>query len=446
MPFHRIIIRRLLREIHLLCTRPRTSKAEVASSTKSSRTSWWGWNNPSTSGLPIPTSSVTHSVTESDEPSVIDASSLEAPEIHTTSTINHPDNQTYTSRVGSWVYSWYDNQSTLSTDQNGSDQQRSSSHDHLEESATETTPNPRTSNLSDLIPNPVSESIPNNSRGWAGMFSTRRVIPARDLDEEQKSVEIMEIGSSGSGSEAPSVVDSTRVSEPATSSLLSRIPSLIRKEPVGPNLMTGSAKHIKMTNEADSIRTDTTIQPTSSFTSRYWRTSTPQTQQSILNANPDTESEPPKPEIHRPLTDSRLPPPKISMVNGKARATIPNLILPTFEDTFMHPPRSFLPKSMTNNKLKKTIDLVQAYVFSGPPTLSDLTQLENDQQIKDQMIQEVFQKNQHISTRLPKALETLGISRNERLKGIKRISVIGIHGWFPGPWLETLIGKPTWYI
>lgn len=423
------------------------SKAEVALSTKSSRTSWWGWNNPSSSGFPLPTTSETHSVSDSEEPSVIDASSLEVPEVQTTPTINNPNNQTYTSRVGSWVYSWYDNQSALSGNQNGSDQPQPSSHDDtLEEAPTETTPNLRTSNISDLIPNPVSESIPDNSRGWAGMFSTRRVIPARDIDEERKSVETMEIGSSGSGSEDPSAIDSTRVSQPpVASTLLSRIPSLRRKEPAGPNLSTGSVKHIKMATDADLMRQDPTIQPSSSFTSRYWRTSTPQTQaqQSLHHPNPDTESEPPKSEIHRPLTDSTLPSPKISMINGKARATIPNLILPTFEDTFMHPPRSFLPKSMMNNKLKKTIDLVQAYVFAVPPTLSDPTKLETDQQTKDRMIQEVFQKNKHISTRLPKSLETLGISSQERLKRIQKVSVIGIHGWFPGPWLESLIGKPT---
>ncbi|KAG0150374.1 hypothetical protein CROQUDRAFT_38547 [Cronartium quercuum f. sp. fusiforme G11] len=335
---------------------PPSGSDRALSTASDTQSSWWGWGRPVNLETRASASS-TRSAHESTDASLVDASSLQTQEIQTTPSLNDSNPQTYVARVGSWVYSWYDNGvpvSSLSPNDSAPNSSQPGS----------------TNQLSDLIPNPISESIPTNSRGWAGMFSTRRVIPARDVDEERKSVETMEI------------------------ELTSSSP-----EDLGP------------------------------------------TQQSTRKSEPEAQSEPPKAEIHQPLTDSSLPLSRISIVNGKARATIPNLVLPSFEDTFMHPPRSFAPKSATNNKLKQTIDLVQAYIFSSPP-ISPEVELE-DLHTRERQIRELFHRNSHISVRLPKPLEVLGVDKKERLKALGKVVVIGIHGWFPGPWLETVIGKPT---
>ncbi|KAI8461308.1 hypothetical protein BY996DRAFT_4573625 [Phakopsora pachyrhizi] len=153
-----------------------------------------------------------------------------------------------------------------------------------------------------------------------------------------------------------------------------------------------------------------------------------------------------------PLTDSTL---SSSQPNKKITTRpISNMVLPSFEDTFMSPPRSFYPQTPSSSSmLKQTFGLVQAYIFPIPPEFpqtvagdeeeGNSTGSERRTKKKKRKVIEIFEQNKHKSTRLPRCYDLLGIDRVERLKKIKQIVIVGIHGWFPGPWLETVIGKPT---
>ncbi|KAI7949174.1 hypothetical protein MJO28_007995 [Puccinia striiformis f. sp. tritici] len=157
--------------------------------------------------------------------------------------------------------------------------------------------------------------------------------------------------------------------------------------------------------------------------------------------------------ISPPLSSSPPSTSKLTTVDSEVkhktkRIIIPNLVLPTFEDTFHHPPRSFLPKP---SKLQQTFELVQALIFSTPPPSefpqtipadSTPSSKGKDTRKRRQAI-DILHHNNHISTRLPKALNLLGIDRQSNLKKLRKIVIIGIHGWFPGPWLEPVLGKPT---
>ncbi|KNE93517.1 hypothetical protein PSTG_13144 [Puccinia striiformis f. sp. tritici PST-78] len=157
--------------------------------------------------------------------------------------------------------------------------------------------------------------------------------------------------------------------------------------------------------------------------------------------------------ISPPLSSSPPSTSKLTTVDSEVkhktkRIIIPNLVLPTFEDTFHHPPRSFLPKP---SKLQQTFELVQALIFSTPPPTefpqtipADSTPRSKgkDNRKRRQAI-DILHHNNHVSTRLPKALNLLGIDRQSNLKKLRKIVIIGIHGWFPGPWLEPVLGKPT---
>ncbi|KAH9463852.1 hypothetical protein Pst134EA_015933 [Puccinia striiformis f. sp. tritici] len=157
--------------------------------------------------------------------------------------------------------------------------------------------------------------------------------------------------------------------------------------------------------------------------------------------------------ISPPLSSSPPSTSKLTTVDSEVkhktkRIIIPNLVLPTFEDTFHQPPRSFLPKP---SKLQQTFELVQALIFSTPPPTefpqtipADSTPRSKgkDNRKRRQAI-DILHHNNHVSTRLPKALNLLGIDRQSTLKKLRKIVIIGIHGWFPGPWLESVLGKPT---
>lgn len=107
---------------------------------------------------------------------------------------------------------------------------------------------------------------------------------------------------------------------------------------------------------------------------------------------------------------------------------VENLVLPTFGDTFLRPPRSFAPKRST---LTRAVSVVSAYLFQRHPAEEAPTSpiLANARQLaginnKDLLVE---MKNDP-AERLPKAFEVMGEA--PRLEKVKRVVTIGIHGWF----------------
>jgi len=110
---------------------------------------------------------------------------------------------------------------------------------------------------------------------------------------------------------------------------------------------------------------------------------------------------------------------------GKSRDRRPNLVLPTFEDTFTTPPRSIpLPKGPST--LRRTMRYISDIVFPGD---------ERTGIPRKGKEMEVF--GQH----LPRTWRILGEDPNTGLKHAKRVVVIGIHGWFPGSLMRQVLGE-----
>ncbi|GAA5909464.1 uncharacterized protein JCM6883_003953 [Sporobolomyces salmoneus] len=153
---------------------------------------------------------------------------------------------------------------------------------------------------------------------------------------------------------------------------------------------------------------------------------------------------PPSPTL-RPQPDGPVKP-----LTGSIRSTTPrrrertitpaeseppigNLVLPTFNDTFLRAPRSFPPKK---SNLTRAVSLVSAYLFSHPPatspppTVISTTTSGMPVEIKDDPAE-----------KLPKALEIMG--EPSRLANVKRVVCIGVHGWFPNARLKSVLGEPT---
>ncbi|KAJ3756772.1 hypothetical protein EV360DRAFT_47409 [Lentinula raphanica] len=121
----------------------------------------------------------------------------------------------------------------------------------------------------------------------------------------------------------------------------------------------------------------------------------------------------------------------------------PNLVLPTWEDTFLTLPRSWVPEqylpttNSTTGGLGTTLGKTMRYM-SGMLLGADTDLLARERQ----KLRELLNWGQN----LPRAWEALIAQeeiRKDVTKGCKKVVVIGIHGWFPGAVMRSMLGEPT---
>ncbi|GAA5935304.1 uncharacterized protein JCM15063_000995 [Sporobolomyces koalae] len=155
---------------------------------------------------------------------------------------------------------------------------------------------------------------------------------------------------------------------------------------------------------------------------------------------PDQQSSPPSPQL-QPEREGHVKPLTGSIRSGIQRPRsqsllesdppVDNLVLPTFDDTFLRIPRSFPPKK---SNLNRAVSLVSAYLFSHPPTTSPPPTIAALPGLPSE-------KKDDPAEKLPKALEVM--NEPSRLSSVKRVVCIGVHGWFPNSRLKSVLGEPT---
>ncbi|KAF8326783.1 hypothetical protein F5887DRAFT_1274821 [Amanita rubescens] len=129
----------------------------------------------------------------------------------------------------------------------------------------------------------------------------------------------------------------------------------------------------------------------------------------------------------------------------------PNLILPTWQDAFHTAPRNVVPRPEPGT-LTKTVQYVSGMLFSGGR--SDWPILGGGQGRKDKgkrRASSLEREREHheFGKALPRAWDVLDAAQagatldKDVLRGCKRVVVIGVHGWFPGAVMRTVIGEPT---
>ena len=107
-------------------------------------------------------------------------------------------------------------------------------------------------------------------------------------------------------------------------------------------------------------------------------------------------------------------------------ALVDDLVLPTFNDTFLRPPRSFPPKKST---ITRAVSAVSAYLFHRPPEdlgAPRLAQAQLAAGVNPEGLPTEMEDDP--AERLPKALEA--IDEPPRFERVKRVVTIGVHGWF----------------
>ncbi|BGP46860.1 hypothetical protein JCM10450v2_002711 [Rhodotorula kratochvilovae] len=143
----------------------------------------------------------------------------------------------------------------------------------------------------------------------------------------------------------------------------------------------------------------------------------------------------------KPLTGSIRSSPR----QGRSSALEPptpvdNLVLPTFNDTFLRPPRSFPPRK---SPLTRAVSAVSAYLFHRPPD-----ELTSPRLAQAQLAAGVIaaglptEMKDDPAERLPKSLEA--VSEPPRLEKVKRVVTIGVHGWFTSNnMIKSVMGEQT---
>ncbi|BGP23549.1 hypothetical protein Rt10032_c02g0714 [Rhodotorula toruloides] len=144
----------------------------------------------------------------------------------------------------------------------------------------------------------------------------------------------------------------------------------------------------------------------------------------------------------KPLTGSiRSSPRQRPSSAFEAPPPVENLVLPTFNDTFLRPPRSFAPKKST---LTRAVSVVSSYFFHRPPTEESTSpRLVQAQQAAgfnpSGMLTEM---RGDPAERLPKSLDVM--SEGPRLSKVKRVVTIGVHGWFTSNnMIKSFMGEQT---
>ncbi|KAF8060265.1 hypothetical protein FPV67DRAFT_1424328 [Lyophyllum atratum] len=133
---------------------------------------------------------------------------------------------------------------------------------------------------------------------------------------------------------------------------------------------------------------------------------------------------------------SASPSPSSKSAPAAPRTPVPNLILPTWADTFHTAPRSVLPPQPTS-KFSKTMKFVSGVLF---PTDKPETAASPGRSKGKGREQEFA----HFGKELPRAWDVLQERLDpDVLRGCRRVIVIGIHGWFPGAVMRTVLGEPT---
>lgn len=307
-------------------------------------------------------------------------------------------------------WSWYQGSSTpviltssppssqAVSDGEGNIQLEPSQNDEpLNQMATAAPPSP------DLQPageaNPISSTITNNRSGWISFFSARAVaMKSISNESHNEEMEIMDLdedevspttGPPSSATSSAPLSKDVNIPSPGSTGVPHISPSSSSSAQKAPE--DKSAPINDPANSSNAIRLDANKCPPSPTPSK-------------------------KSGVKTPI----VPPP-------------PNLILPTWDDTFHTYPRAHVPAEPPS-ALSKTFQYVSEVLFSRDETASHK---KGKGKSGDRPL-EPYEKA------LPRSWDVIGGQQQQDvLRGCQTAVVIGVHGWFPGAVMRTVIGEPT---
>ena len=272
----------------------------------------------------------------------------------------------------------------------------------------EETPAGRTSKDGEReVVNPVEASIITHRTGWASFFTSRSLIvktitSGNEVKRDENGMEVMDIDDE-EGEKDGQDGDVTRRG---------------RDETVGPRAIPPKNKDLgpMQATPASSPANGTAVK--AAAPSEAVKKETTGADKQLPNQKKSATSTVAKSESPGPSSRSgtrtprpRTPPP-------------PNLVLPTWTDTFYTAPRSVVPPPMST--FAKTMKFVNHVLFAQDQESAMGGTVRGKGKSKET-------DHLHFGKKLPRAWDVTRDSLDpDVLRGCRRVVVIGIHGWFPG--------------
>ncbi|KAI0365846.1 hypothetical protein BV20DRAFT_953453 [Pilatotrama ljubarskyi] len=280
---------------------------------------------------------------------------------------------------------------------------------------------PKATHTASGSPNPIESSVANNRSGWMSFFTSKALtvksVTNESHDQKEDGMEVMEIDDEPQPSAAIAIPTGKDVQRAAAASSL-KSASLAPSSPVPPatpKSPTGKTPAAPAPKEREPRKSDPPAAPLTDSDSIKRET---------------TKGVPRSPSPTPSKASGTTPP-------GSARATPPNFVLPTWEDTFHKPPRSYPPPRHQGAKSK----LTGALSYVAGALFSKDERAQGKGKGKEREAQAPAPEFLTFGQELPKALDVLGEQLNPyMLSGGCRIVVIGVAGWSPGAVTRTLAG------
>ncbi|KAK0235150.1 hypothetical protein EDD85DRAFT_773550 [Armillaria nabsnona] len=253
--------------------------------------------------------------------------------------------------------------------------------------------------------NPITSTITTNRSGWAAFFSSASSsrLGAKRIEDVKPSeeMEVMDIDEDDSPGTSEAILKDTQKQEDVQKSGQTDKPN-VGSPPPSPTRMKGK--------DGENKREIPQLIISEDVKSKAAKRNTPP----AASKKASGATTPPK----KPVAP-RTPPP-------------PNLVLPSWRDTFHSAPRNIVPTTpQLSSRLGRTVRfLLGGSTDGGKGKERDVSA--------------------DVGVGLPRAWDVLQgqsspseAGMGDVLRGCKRVVVIGIHGWFPGAIMRTVLGEPT---
>lgn len=244
--------------------------------------------------------------------------------------------------------------------------------------------------------NPISSTITDNRSGWISFFSARAVAMKSITNESHnEEMEVMNLDEDESSPTAGAPSSAT-CSAPSSKDVDVPSPGSTGVQNVSPSSPSPAQKK-------------------------------PEDKSVLINGSANSSN------AVRFGANKRPPSPTPSKKSGLKTPTVspPNLVLPTWEDTFHTHPRAHVPPEPPS-ALSKTFQYVSEVLFAHDETASHKKGKGKSGPLKP------------YERALPRSWDVIGGQQQQDvLRGCQRAVVIGVHGWFPGAVMRTVIGEPT---
>ncbi|KAJ7169710.1 hypothetical protein C8R46DRAFT_207697 [Mycena filopes] len=322
-------------------------------------------------------------------------------------------------------------------------------------------PIPHSPSSLSLGANPIGDSISSNRTGWVSFFSssaTLGYVSKKPITSGEPEVMEIDLDEGNDASQTAAALVPPVAAETTDKS---------KKEPEGKDLKPSKEDETPRPN--GSLPASKATKPTPTKPAAPPLTISDSVKRQVANNNGSgsinsKRSASPSPSVTSKKSTTSKPP-----SIAPPRTPTPNLVLPTWSDTFHAPPRSVLPqrlldangKTVTRAVMEKTMKFVSGVLFAAdsPGTKGRSSSASRGKgKGTDREEREREKKYEEWGLGLPRSWDILkpaaGKAHPEAgdlkegdvqdvLRGCKHVVVIGIHGWFPGAVMRSVLGEPT---